>query len=497
MPIHSGITRRKLIKVCSTGGLAALTGLADRLCARTILDSTISGSISTGWNLLRRLEPVAPDNLILQAAVGTADIGNGVTGPAWLLNGSLPSPLIRVRRGDPFRVTLQNELPDPLILHWHGLTPPELMDGHPRLAISEGKKYEYDFIVENRASTYWYHSHSHHRVGKHTYLGIAGLLIVEDDDEDRLLLPSGEREIPVILQDRQIEKDGSLASYGHPNVLEGLIGNEPFGNGINRPMLEVETALYRFRILNGSNARIFRLARNDREKILLIGNDAGLIEKPVAVEFIDMGPGERVDILIDLRNTKVGDRITLGSRSFLISDGLAQENQLHRQGYPMDLMQLVVKRRVVDTTSIPERLLTSRGPDLADAVRERIFTFTSDQDRQTRTMMQHQINGLSYRMGRIDETVPFGQAEVWTFHNKNNFSHPVHLHATHFRVLSRKGGRNRVMPWEMGLKDTILVHPSELVRVLVRFDAHPGLFLLHCHNLEHEDTGMMLNILVT
>lgn len=110
--------------------------------------------------------------------------------------------------------------------------------------------------------------------------------------------------------------------------------------------------------------------------------------------------------------------------------------------------------------------------------------------------MAHQINGRSYRMGDIDERVPFGQTEIWTFDNKRNFSHPVHLHATHFRVLSRTGGRNQVMPWEQGLKDTVLVHPEEKVRVAVRFDAHPGLFLLHCHNLEHEDSGMMLNIMV-
>ncbi len=122
--------------------------------------------------------------------------------------------------------------------------------------------------------------------------------------------------------------------------------------------------------------------------------------------------------------------------------------------------------------------------------------FTSDRDEQTRTMMSHRINNTAYSMGEINERVPFKQTEIWTFDNKRNFSHPVHLHATHFRVLSRTGGRNKVMPWEAGLKDTVLVHPQEKVRVAVRFDAYPGLFLLHCHNLEHEDSGMMLNILV-
>ncbi len=450
----------------------------------------------TAWNPLGRMAPVTPDKLVLRAAISEVDIGTGVKSTAWLLNSSLPSPFIRTRKGDHFRVTLENTLPDALILHWHGLTPPEKMDGHPHLAIPNGEKYEYDFTVENRASTYWYHSHSHYRVGKHAYLGIAGMLIVDDDEQDALNLPVSEYEIPLVLQDRRVDAAGAIVPYGDPDTMEGLIGNEPFGNGVHRPQLEVESALYRFRILNGSNARIFRLARNDNKNLIIIGNDAGLIERPARVDYIDISPGERVDVLMDLRNASVGDRILLGSRAFMINDGLAREEQLQRQGHPMELMQLVVTRKGKGKQQIPERLLRIEGPDPADAVRERSFVFTSDRDEQTRTMMSHQINGLSYRMGRVDETVPFGETEIWTFDNKRNFSHPVHLHATHFRVLSRKGGRNKVMPWERGLKDTILVHPQEVVRVAVRFDAYPGLFLLHCHNLEHEDSGMMLNILV-
>ncbi|NNE38336.1 MAG: multicopper oxidase domain-containing protein [Gammaproteobacteria bacterium] len=160
------------------------------------------------------------------------------------------------------------------------------------------------------------------------------------------------------------------------------------------------------------------------------------------------------------------------------------------------MMRLKVTKKVRDNSRIPETLIPDDGPDPADAVNERPFILSSDRDRATRTMMRHQINGKTFRHGRIDETVPFGQTEIWTIRNENNFSHPIHLHATHFRVLSRTGGRNQVMPWERGLKDTVLIHPKEEVKVAVKFTAHPGLFLLHCHNLEHEDTGMMLNIMV-
>jgi FtsP/CotA-like multicopper oxidase with cupredoxin domain len=111
-------------------------------------------------------------------------------------------------------------------------------------------------------------------------------------------------------------------------------------------------------------------------------------------------------------------------------------------------------------------------------------------------MDRHHINGKTFEMDRVDVRVPFGDTEIWTFESDNTYPHPIHLHATHFKVLSRSGGRGAVMPWEQGLKDTVLIHPEETVRIAVRFSAHRGLFPLHCHNLEHEDSGMMLNVLV-
>src|SRR5687768_1335427 len=149
-----------------------------------------------GWSPLRRMPELTPRDLTLVARAGAAEIGGGATSPAWMINGSLPSPLFRVRRGDPFSVTLENQLPrlEPLILHWHGITPPEHSDGHPRFAVDTGSSYRYGFTVENRAGTYWYHSHAHQRVAKHTALGIGGMFIVEDDEERALGLPWGERE---------------------------------------------------------------------------------------------------------------------------------------------------------------------------------------------------------------------------------------------------------------------------------------------------------------
>jgi len=498
VPDRVTVSRRAFIRAISAGGAAALvggvgSGRPGPLEASTRGDPR-SHTASVGLHPLSLPTETRPDGLALRAEVGAARYGGGVREDALTLNGCVPSPTLRVRTGEAFRVTLHNHLPDDsLILHWHGITPPEEADGHPRFAVRPGESYDYRFTMTNRAGTYWYHSHTHLKVARHTFGGIAGMLIVEDDEEKALGLPSGNREIPLILQDRVLDGSGKPI-YKNPGQLSGYLGDEPFGNGIRRPFLDVDSALYRFRVLNGSNARIFRLARNDGQALLMLGNDGGLLDRIYGMPFIDLAPAERVDLLVDLRDQPVGKEITLGSRSFPLNSRIKRVNT---QGEPMDLLQLRVARAVDDPTSLPRKLSKgSAGPDPVDAVGERTFRFTSDRDPYTRAMMDHFINGKPYRMDRIDEHVPFGETEIWTLVNDSDFAHPVHIHATHFRILSRSGGRNRVMPWEVGLKDTVLLLPYETVKLAVRFDAYRGLFLIHCHNLEHEDMGMMLNFQV-
>lgn len=438
---------------------------------------------------LRFAPSVSPDGLTLTGAPASADVG-GVVASVWALNGVVSSPTIRARRGSGVRITLRNQLPQDLILHWHGITPPDTMDGHPRLAVGPGGSYAYDFSVGNRAGTYWYHSHAHMRTGEQTYRGIAGLLLVSDDEEDALGLPGGARELPLIVQDRRVDSAGRpIFQLDGPTMMAGLMGSEPFVNGVRRPYLEVDSALYRLRILNGSNARIMRLAMSDGRPMTLIGNDGGLLPAPVSLPHVDLGPAERADLLLDLRSLAVGDRVMLRSSPFQIPGGMDVMGGANLQGQPLDLLQFRVTRRVEDPTLVPVTLPPLDGPREADAVRERIFRFQTLQ-------MQHTINGVSFAMAQEDVVVPFGETEIWTLVNESTLPHPVHLHATHFRVLTRIDGRGAVQPWEAGLKDTVLLLPLEAVRIAVRFTAERGLFLLHCHNLEHEDMGMMMNIRV-
>jgi FtsP/CotA-like multicopper oxidase with cupredoxin domain len=494
------ISRRTFLGrvAAGSGTLARIAGGGAGLSA--VLAACESGSGATGPGNggdpgdtrfpLRLASEMTPFNLTLTATPSQSDTGGGLIAPTWALNGQVPSPLLRVQRGERFRATMRNQLPQDLILHWHGLAPPQAMDGHPRFAVGTGGTYEYDFTVEDRAGTYWYHSHTHHFTGEQTYRGIAGLLLVEDTEEAALGLPSGPRELPLILQDRRVDANG-LPVYEPvgPAMMAGVMGPVPFVNGVRRAFVEVDSALYRLRILNGSNARIFRLAMSDGRPLVLIGNDGGLVDQPHSLASVDLGPAERVDVLLDLRNLGEGTKVMLRSAPFSMPGGMGFMGGANLQGDPLDLLEFRVTRRVEDTTSIPVALPPVPGPGAGPPARERTFRFSSQQ-------MAHRINGRMFEMGRIDEQVPLGDLEIWTFVNESGLPHPVHLHATHFRVLSRSGGRGQVFPWESGRKDTVLLHPFETVRVALRFTAHRGLFLLHCHNLEHEDHGMMMNFQV-
>jgi FtsP/CotA-like multicopper oxidase with cupredoxin domain len=225
---------------------------------------------------------------------------------------------------------------------------------------------------------------------------------------------------------------------------------------------------------------------------VLIGADGGLLEAPVPLPFIDIGTGERADLLVDLSGLPAGTTVRLQSLGFPSPSRMGMMGMGGMglpQGTLLDLLEFVVTRVVRESRQIPVTLVPLPRLDRAVAQRERVFRFDS-------IMMSHTINGRPFQMERVDEHVPFGATEVWKFVNNAPFPHPIHMHAVHFQVLSRTGGRGQVFPWEQGWKDTVLVFPGEEVEVITRFDRYRGMFLLHCHNLEHEDMGMMMNFVI-
>jgi FtsP/CotA-like multicopper oxidase with cupredoxin domain len=486
--------RREFLKkgFASAGSLAALSPLV----AACVYEGTgAEGPLLQARGGVYRPVVVSPRGLTLTARQTTAEIAPGISSPILSWGDGPVGPTIEARRGERASIVMQNELQEPVIAHWHGLRPPESADGHPRLAVGPGQSYAYDFEVNEPAGLYWYHSHAHMRTGAHVYHGLAGLFIVRDDVEASLGLPAGGREISLVLQDKRQSGSGELVyrPMGH-QMMEGVLGDASFVNGVHSPRIEVDSALYRLRLLGAGNARIFRVALSSGAPLVMIGSDGGLLDRAVELPYVDLSTGERIDLLVDFSGIPSGSSVTLRSLGFQspsagMGMGMGMMAGGRPQGAEMDLVEFVVTREVRERSTLPTTLVPHQKLNREQADRERRFRFDS-------RMMRHTVNGREFDMERVDERVPFGSTEVWRFINDAPFPHPVHMHAVHFQVLSRSGGRGRVLPWETGWKDTVLLLPGEEVEVISTFDRHRGLFLLHCHNLEHEDMGMMMNFLI-
>lgn len=494
--------RREFLRAASIAGGAAFFVPSDALGAsRAPKHRLLAGGP------LYQPPVVTPKGLTLTARATTAELAPGVRSPILSLGDGPVAPTIRAMAGDRATITLRNALSEPTILHWHGLRPPEAADGHPRLAIAPGAPYEYDFLLDDRPGTYWYHPHPHMRTAAQVHLGMAGLFILDDPNEATLGLPARERELALVLQDKRPDANGQIAyttTMGH-DVMEGLLGSAAYVNGVRTPSVDVDAAMYRVRVLGAANARIFRLALSNDRPLHLIGNDGGLLETPATVPHMDLATGERADLLLDFSGLAVGTRVRLVSLPFqppyrgmggmnmsgmgMGGMGAGGAPPVIPQGGAMDLLEFVIAKAVRDSTPVPRVLSTIPPLSLADVSRTREFRFQS-------AMMQHSINGRMFDMDRIDEEVPFGATERWEFVNDGPFPHPVHMHAVRFRVVERQGGRGQLFPWEAGWKDTVLVFPGERVSVVATFSSHRGRFLMHCHNLEHEDHGMMMNFAI-
>jgi FtsP/CotA-like multicopper oxidase with cupredoxin domain len=390
---------------------------------------------------------------------------------AWMYNGQFPGPTLVATKGDGATITLQNQLPQPSITHWHGMLVAHEDDGHPGQALATGGGYSYDFTVSQRACLNWYHPHPHLLTGEQVYRGLAGAFIVRDAQDtgssgNSLSLPHGAYEAPLIIRDATFDSRGNL-SFG--NKSSGFFGNVPLVNGTLQPFLPVDQAIYRFRVLNGCNARVLRLALTNGHQFTLIGNDGGLLETAVpALAEITLGPGERLDLVVDFRSL---------AREAIV--------MLRCLDAAWDLLQFTGTGKPGGDGALPSGALSTIDP-LGAPVTVRRFSF----DGMTR------INGKTYAMERVDFEVPFDQTERWVFVTNGNGPHPVHVHGAYFQVQSRTGGRGQLFPWERGWKDTVLVADGETVEVLIRFTAHRGLYVMHCHQLAHEDNGMMTNFMV-
>ncbi len=467
----------------------------------------------------------APDEVVVLPGAPTrvwrfsGRLLKGAANTLQTLPGSYLGPVIRLRRGQKVRVRFANQLAEESIVHWHGLDVPASADGHPRLAVDRGREYVYEFEVTNRAGTYWYHPHPHMRTGAQVYQGLAGLLLVEDEEERRLELPSGGTELLCVIQDRQFDARNQLVFHSGVmmDMMNGFLGDRVLVNGQPQPTTEVDAAWHRVRLLNGSNARIYKLAWTRGVQMVVIGGDGGLLETPAQQQALTLAPGQRADVLLDLTGVAAGTEVHLESQAFAEADaGLVGMMGMRGRGMramsggrssvpngtPLRVMTLRTRARSGPAFRVPERLsaVDAWWASRPSAPIRRVpLTFQQ---------MTWLLDGRTFDMAGVapEETVAAGSTQIWEFVNLANpmgmeAAHPIHMHGRQFRVIDRTGGRAastlRSGIVDAGWRDTVLVLPGETVRVQVPFTRHPGLYLYHCHILEHEDMGMMRNFRVT
>jgi len=438
------------------------------------------------------------------------------------------APTIRLHKGQKVRIYLKNDLPSATILHWHGLHVPSKMDGNPMYAIDNGETFVYEFEILNRAGTYWYHAHTHSLTARHVYSGLAGFFIVSDDEEQALKLPSGEFDVPLVIQDRTFDRQNQL-KYGGGMMMKmhGFLGEQILVNGTPEFELPVATRAYRMRLLNGSNSRIYKLAWDDGTPIKVIATDGGLLEHAETLSYLTLAPAERREIWVDFSGKKVGTELTLRSLEFSsggMGGGMGMRGgrgggmmggmgggQSHA-GKDFTVLKVRVSKKVSSHDVLPKRLSKITPLRLSDAV-------NPESPRRITLSMRHMsalLNGRSYKMNDIreDEIIPVNTLQLMEFDNGFHrgmggmggmgMPHPMHLHGEQFQVVKRevrnKSGKGYTSIAEgfldKGWKDTVLVMPGEKVTILKPFNDFTGLFMYHCHNLEHEDMGMMRDLLV-
>ena len=336
---------------------------------------------------------------------------------------SLPNtylgPTFHLKTGQNVRVHFTNELPEPSIVHWHGLHVPQETDGHPRFAIGSGGIYVYDFQVANRAGTYWYHPHPHGRTGPQAYYGMAGLFFVTDTEEQALNLPAGEFDVPLVIQDRTFDRDNQLIYMGNGMMTQmmGFLGERILVNGQPDFTLPVATRPYRMRLLNGSNSRIYKLAWEDGTPLTVIGTDGGLLGKPLQKKYITLAPSERAEIWVDFSQHPIGSEIRLVSLPFVGNDGGMMGGASLPQGAPFTVMTVEVAEKASSSTRLPEKLSSISRYMAADAVNAsspRTFTLAMTMGGGWT------INGRTFEMTEVadDEIVKLDTLEMWEFINQ-------------------------------------------------------------------------------
>ncbi|RPH30826.1 multicopper oxidase CueO [Buttiauxella warmboldiae] len=477
------------------------------------------------------LAPDAKNSIRLAVQAGKSTF-NGKTATTWGYNGNLLGPALHLAQGEEVTVEIKNNLAEETTVHWHGLEIPGDVDGGPQGVIAAGGKRTVKFTPQQRAATCWFHPHQHGKTGHQVAMGLAGLVLIDDSESRALRLPKqwGIDDVPLIIQDKRFAASGEIDyQLDVMSAAVGWFGDTLLCNGAVYPQHANPRGWLRLRLLNGCNARSLTIAASDNRPLYVIASDGGLLAEPVKVTELPMLMGERFEVLVDTRDGKAFDIVTLPVK------------QMGMTVAPFDKPQPVVRIQpliVAASGEMPDKLAAVPALPSPEGIAERWLQLMMDpmldmmgmqalmdkygpqamagmsmsghgnMGQMSQGKMSHgmqgfdfhhanKINGKAFDMNTPAFAVEKGKYEKWTISGEGDMMlHPFHIHGTQFRILSENG--QPVAAHRQGWKDTVRVEGGRS-EVLVRFD-HPAskdqAYMAHCHLLEHEDTGMMLGFTV-
>lgn len=448
----------------------------------------------------------------LVAAPADIQLIPGITTQAWVYNGQFPGPLIDLQAGDEVDITLENHLPQPTTIHWHGLPVPPDQDGNPGDAVAPGASRSYRFkIPDDAEGLYWYHPHPHGQTGEQVYRGLAGAIRVHPKHDALAAIP----ERILAITDLRLTAQGVIPDNDMMDWMNGREGQFALVNGLNRPVLPFDAGgQERWQVLNATNSRYLRLALPGHE-LTLLGTDGGRIEHAqTGLPDILIAPAQRVELLVTAAGAadstlmaKTYARGKMGGASETIATPLMQVDFSAAQPQPslvlpqplrpfQALPEATAHKRVVMSESMPMGHGSHGMGNMMSAGGMGMMNMDGMMANGRPSMMQFLLNGKAFDMQRIDLHIAAGVWEDWEIVNDSDMDHPFHIHGTQFAVLERTlNGRTRQEPFRAWY-DTVNLQAQETVRIRV-MQTDKGIRMFHCHILEHEDLGMMGHLQVS
>ncbi len=406
-------------------------------------------------------------------------------------NGQVPAPRLEAKPGDRVRIHFNNNLSQPTNLHYHGLHIPPTGNGdNVFLRINPGEKFNYEFeIAKNQAAgTFWYHPHLHGLVAEQLFGGLAGLFIVRGELDEIPEIKAAQEEF-LVLQDFSLDEGGRLLSSMHMSLMMGREGDVITVNGQVNPSFALpEAGLLRLRILNASTSRFYRLSL-ENHLFYQIATDGNGLNEPIEVRELLLTPGQRADVLV--KGDKQPGQYRLlnlpydrGSMGMMGGGGMMGRND---REVPI-VLATVKYESSVESLTLPTKLASISALPEPKTVR----SFELNHGMSPAVGMAFLINGEPYRSDRIQTQVQLDTVEDWEITNTGVMDHPFHIHVNSFQVISRNGQPESLPAW----RDTVLVPRGETVRIRIPFRDFAGLTVYHCHILDHEDLGMMGNLMI-